>query len=60
MTAFAAPVRRPFSHRIALRAGRALTTWGARAPRPQHDAERVSTMEAARDHAARTLPQLPR
>jgi hypothetical protein len=60
MTAFAVPVRRPISHRLALRAGRALTAWGARPVRPWHYAERVATVEASRHSVTRGLPQLPR
>ncbi|GAA4148915.1 hypothetical protein [Leifsonia shinshuensis] len=61
MTAISVPVHRPFSHRAALRLGRALTAWGMRQPvhRTRH-AELVATVELTRDRAARTLPQLPR
>ncbi len=61
MTAYVLPARRPWTHRTALRLGGALTAWGARPVHasPQH-AERVDLVEGVRDHAARTLPQLPR
>lgn len=61
MTAVLVSSYRPISHRLALRVGRALTAWGARplTREPRH-AERVALVEAARDSAARTLPQLPR
>ncbi|ANF30541.1 hypothetical protein A0130_01615 [Leifsonia xyli] len=61
MTAVLVSTYRPFTHRLAARAGKALTAWAdrplARAPR---DAERVALIERTREHAARTLPQLPR
>ncbi|MEY9953750.1 hypothetical protein [Leifsonia sp. EB34] len=61
MTAIAVSVHRPFSHRAALRLGRALTAWGMRQPaRQNRHAELVATVERSRDRAARTLPQLPR
>ncbi|WP_426623870.1 hypothetical protein ACPPVW_14905 [Leifsonia sp. McL0607] len=61
MTAITMPVPRPFSHRAALRLGRALTAWGMRQPKRQNrHAELVSAAEHHRDRAARVLPQLPR
>ncbi len=61
MTAIIVPVHRPFSHRAALRLGRALTTWGMRQPiRQTRHAELVTAVEHSRDRAARVLPQLPR
>jgi hypothetical protein len=61
MTAIALPVHRQFSHRAALRLGRALTAWGMRQPAHHNrHAELVATVEQTRDRAARTLPQLPR
>lgn len=60
MTALAASVHRPVSHRLALRAGRALTAWGARPVRPDGYTQRVAAVEQTRDRAARLLPQLPR
>jgi hypothetical protein len=61
MTAYALPARRPWTHRTAIRLGGALTAWGARplGRSPLH-AESVDLVEGARDHAARTIPQLPR
>ncbi|MGN6426228.1 hypothetical protein [uncultured Leifsonia sp.] len=61
MTAVTVTVRRPISHRAALRLGRALTAWGTRQPAigPDH-AARVAVLESTRDSAARLLPQLPR
>jgi hypothetical protein len=52
---------RPWSHRVALRIGGALSAWGARpiAHDGRHDA-RVALIEGSRDGAARVLPQLPR
>ncbi|MFF2051624.1 hypothetical protein ACFVU2_08485 [Leifsonia sp. NPDC058194] len=61
MTVYALPAHRPWTHRTALRLGTALTAWGTRPVRPSSGyAERVGLVEAARDGAARTLPQLPR
>lgn len=61
MTAVLVSTYRPFTHRLAARVGHALTAWAdrplARTPR---DAERVALIERTREHAARTLPQLPR
>jgi hypothetical protein len=61
MTTVVVATYQPWSHRAALRLGEALTAWGRRpaTSEPVH-AERVARMEAARDSAARTLPQLPR
>ncbi|WP_348787592.1 hypothetical protein [Leifsonia sp. NPDC080035] len=61
MTAVFVPVRTSFSHRTAVRVGRALTAWGTRQPAigPDH-AARVTSIESSRDRAARLLPQLPR
>jgi hypothetical protein len=55
------PVRLPWTHRIALRFGRALTAWAGRPVRHHPSwsyAERVDRFEQARDQAMRTLPQL--
>ncbi|KQR54804.1 hypothetical protein ASF88_08685 [Leifsonia sp. Leaf336] len=61
MTAITVPAHRPFSHRAALRLGRALTAWGMRQPaRHSRHAELVAAAEQHRDRAARMLPQLPR
>jgi len=61
MTAVLVSAYRPLSHRLALRAGRALTAWGARPlAREPHHAARVARIEGSREAAARTLPQLPR
>lgn len=61
MTAVTVSAYRPFSHRAALRLGRALTAWGARPPsHPSDHAALVAAAERQRDSAARILPQLPR
>ena len=61
MTAVLVTPYRPFTHRVALRVGRALTAWGARPlPRGVRHADRVERIERTRDTATRTLPQLPR
>ncbi|OJX81606.1 MULTISPECIES: hypothetical protein [unclassified Leifsonia] len=61
MTAYVLPARRPWTHRTALRLGRALTAWGARPVRrsPAY-AERLALVEATRDSAARVVAGLPR
>ncbi|WP_158863891.1 hypothetical protein [Leifsonia sp. AG29] len=61
MTAMTLPLRRPLVHRAALRLGGALTEWGARpAAQAVSYSERTARMEASREAAARTVPQLPR
>ena len=61
MTAVLVSSYRPFTHRVAVRLGRALTAWGDRPlSRAPFDAERVARIESAREAAAHTLPQLPR
>lgn len=61
MTAITVSVHRHFSHRAALRLGRALTAWGMRQPvRHRRHADLVAAVEQHRDSAARVLPQLPR
>ncbi|GAA2062752.1 MULTISPECIES: hypothetical protein [Leifsonia] len=61
MTAVLVTTYRPFTHRVALRVGRALTAWGARPlPHGLGHADRVERIERTRDTAALTLPQLPR
>jgi hypothetical protein len=61
MTTVVISAYRPWSHRVALRIGSALTAWGARpiVHDGQHDA-RVALIEGSREAAARVLPQLPR
>lgn len=61
MTAVLVTPYRPFTHRVALRVGTALTAWGARPlPRGLRHADRVELIERTREAAAHTLPQLPR
>jgi hypothetical protein len=61
MTAIAVTASLPWTHRAAVRLGRALTAWGTRPiARASLHTDRVARLEGIRDHAAHTLPQLPR